>query len=138
MPLEAFDCVSPLDFRYYATNEQLVELLAPYVSERGRLAAELAVEAAVVRVLARRGVCSAAIAAEVDAAIERVELEAVVREDARIHHSTRALVNCLRAEVSDEAKPFIHSRISSRTRRKMESVSSSLRAPGGGGSSKLW
>src|SRR5262249_22157262 len=34
-------------------------------------------------------------------------------------------------------KSFIHSRISSRTRRKIESRSSSLLTPGGGGSSKL-
>ena len=108
MLIDAFDCVSPLDFRYYANDPRLVELLGPYVSERGRLRAELAVEAAVVRVLARHGLCSQAVADEVTAAIERVEPEAVAQEDARIHHSTRALVNCLRAEVSDAAKPFIH------------------------------
>jgi len=108
MPIDLFDCVSPLDYRYYANNERLVQLLGPYVSERGRLAAELAVEAAVVRVLARRGICSQAVADEVDAATARVKLEDVAQEDARIHHSTRALVNCLRAEVSDEAKPFVH------------------------------
>jgi adenylosuccinate lyase len=106
--MDLFDCVSPLDYRYYANNKKLVQLLGPYVSERGRLTAELAVEAAVVRVLARRGVCSQAIADEIDAATGRVKLEDVTQEDARIHHSTRALVNCLRAEVSDEAKPFVH------------------------------
>jgi adenylosuccinate lyase len=108
MSLDLFDCVSPLDFRYYANNEKLVALLAPYVSERGRLTSELAVEAALVRVCARRGICSAEIPAEVDAAVGRVKLEDVAQEDARIHHSTRALVNCLRAGLSDEAKPFIH------------------------------
>jgi len=106
--MEIFDCVSPLDYRYYANNEKLVEQLGPYVTERGRLRAELEVEAAVVRVLARRGVCSQAIADEVTEAIDRVKLEDVVTEDHRIHHSTRALVNCLRNEISDQAKPFIH------------------------------
>lgn len=108
MLIDMFECVSPLDYRYYANDEKLVALLSPYVSERGRLAAELAVEAAVVRVLARRGVCANAIAQEIEAATERVNLEDVVQEDARIHHSTRALVNCLRAQVSDAAKPFVH------------------------------
>jgi adenylosuccinate lyase len=106
--MDLFDCVSPLDFRYYANNERLVALLGPYVSERGRLRSELEVEAALVRVCARRGVCSATIAEEVTAAVERVRFEEVAKEDARIHHSTRALVNCLRAEVSDAAKPLIH------------------------------
>lgn len=106
--MEMFDCVSPLDYRYYANNEKLVEQLGPYVTERGRLRAELEVEAAVVRVLARRGVCSQAIADEVTEAIDRVKLEDVVAEDHRIHHSTRALVNSLRNEISDEAKPFVH------------------------------
>ncbi|MGQ9730982.1 MAG: lyase family protein [Candidatus Zipacnadales bacterium] len=108
MLLDTFDCVSPLDFRYYATNEKLSALLAPYVTERGRLQAELAVEVAVVRVLARRGLCSPTIASEIEAAAARVKLEDVVAEDARIHHSTRALVNCLRAQVSEAAKPFVH------------------------------
>ena len=106
--MEMFDCVSPLDYRYYANNEKLVEQLGPYVTERGRLRAELEVEAAVVRVLARRGVCSQAIADEVTEALDRVKLEDVVAEDHRIHHSTRALVNSLRNEISDEAKPFVH------------------------------
>jgi adenylosuccinate lyase len=108
MLIDAFDCVSPLDYRYYATNPKLVELLGPYVTERGRLKSELAVEAAVVRVLARRGVCSEEVADEVAQAVDKVELDEVREEDARIHHSTRALVNCLRAKVSDAAKPFIH------------------------------
>ncbi len=106
--MEMFDCVSPLDYRYYANNEKLVAMLGPYVTERARLTAELEIEAAVVRVLARRGVCSQAIADEVTDAIGRVNLEDVVAEDHRIHHSTRALVNCLRNEISDEAKPYIH------------------------------
>lgn len=108
MLIDAFDCVSPLDYRYYATNPKLVELLGRYVTERGRLKSELAVEAAVVKVLARRGICTQEVADEVERATEKVELDDVRQEDARIHHSTRALVNCLRAQVSDEAKPFIH------------------------------
>lgn len=108
MLIDVYDCVSPLDYRYYATNPKLVELLGPFVSERGRLESELAVEAAVVRVLARRGICSHEVADEISQAVSKVELDEVRQEDARIHHSTRALVNCLRAKVGDAAKPFIH------------------------------
>ena len=36
MLIDAFDCVSPLDYRYYATNPKLVELLGPYVTRHFR------------------------------------------------------------------------------------------------------
>jgi adenylosuccinate lyase len=108
MEISLFDCVSPLDYRYYGDDPKMIELLAPYVSERAYIASELEVEAAAVRVLARRGVCSAGIADEVEAAIGRVTPEQVHEEDRRIHHDTRAMVNCLRAQVGDEAKPYVH------------------------------
>jgi adenylosuccinate lyase len=45
---------------------------------------------------------------EVEAAAQNVFTEDVYEEEARVHHDIRALVNCLRRLVSDEAKPFIH------------------------------
>jgi adenylosuccinate lyase len=108
MEISIYDCVSPLDFRYYGADPELRALLSPYVSERARLRAELAVEVALVKVLARRGLCSPEVAAEVAAAAEQVTPEEVAAEEARIHHNTRALVNCLRARVSPAARPFIH------------------------------
>lgn len=108
MDISIFDCVSPLDYRYYANDPRAVELLGPYVSERAYFRSELEVEAALVRVLARRGMCSQTIADEVTAAIDLVTPEEVHEEDARIHHDTRALVNCLQRRVSEQARPFIH------------------------------
>ncbi len=108
MELSIFDCVSPLDYRYYGDDPNMIELLAPYVTERAYIASELEVEAAAVQVLANRGVCSQGVADEVAAAISLVTPEEVHAEDKRIHHDTRAMVNCLQAKVSDEAKPFIH------------------------------
>lgn len=108
MQIDVYQCVSPLDFRYYGQDPALRELLAPYVSEQGRLRAELAVEVAVVRVLARRGICSEDVANEIAAAAEQVTPEEVAEEEKRIHHNTRAMVNCLRRRVSDAAKPFVH------------------------------
>ncbi len=108
MSLSPFDFVSPLDFRYYGPDERLRELPAPYVSESGRVRSEALVEAAAVRALADRGMCSHEVADEVAAAAREVSPEAVAEEEARIHHNIRALVNCLREAVSDEAKPYIH------------------------------
>jgi len=103
-----FDNVSPLDFRYYGPDQKLRALLDPYVTERGRVLSEAMVEAAAVRVLARRGVCSETVADEVAAAAAAISPEEVAQEEARIHHNIRALVNVLRSRVSDEAKPYVH------------------------------
>ncbi len=46
MELSIFDCVSPLDYRYYGDDPNMIELLAPYVTERAYIASELEVEAA--------------------------------------------------------------------------------------------
>jgi len=97
--ISIFDCVSPLDFRYYGADEQLKEQLAPYMSERGRVRSEALVEAAAVQALANLGVCSQQIAGEVRDAVERVAPEVVAEEERRIHHNIRALVNVMRAEV---------------------------------------
>jgi len=103
-----FDCVSPLDFRYYLLQEDLFERLSPFVSESARVAYELKVEAAVARALARRGVCSSQVAEEIEAACAQVTPEEVAEEEGRIKHNLRALVNCIRRRVSDSAKPFVH------------------------------
>ncbi len=106
--MDRFDCVSPLDFRYYVPNDRLRELVDDYVTERARVRSEAMVEAAVARVLARMGVCSEAAADEIARAAEAVTPEEVAEEEARIHHNIRALVNCMKRQVSDEAKPYIH------------------------------
>lgn len=106
--MDQFDCVSPLDFRYYVPNDKLRALLDDYVTERARVRSEAMVEAAATRVLARMGVCSEAVADEVAHAAEVVTPEEVAAEEARIHHNIRALVNSMKAHVSDAAKPYIH------------------------------
>jgi len=103
-----FDCVSPLDFRYYGGDERLFRLLAPYVSEAARVRSEASIEAALVRVLARRGLCSAADANEIERACEEVTPEEVAAEERRIHHNIRALVNCIRERVPERSRRFVH------------------------------
>ncbi len=103
-----FDCVSPLDFRYYGPNKELVRLLSPYVTERARLEYEKKVECALARVLARRGVCRPEDAQAIERACAEVTAEEVAREEERIHHNIRALVNCIRRRVPEAARPFVH------------------------------
>src|SRR5690606_4198355 len=66
------------------------------------------VEAALVRALSRMGLCSAAVADEVERACEAVVPAEVYREEEKTRHNIRALVNVIRSKVSDEAKPFVH------------------------------
>ena len=104
--MDRFDCVSPLDFRYY--DDKLRAIFDPYVTEAARVRSEAMVEAATTRVLARMGVCSEEVADEVEVAAKAVKPEEVAEEEARIHHNIRALVNSMKTYVSDEAKPYIH------------------------------
>ncbi len=103
-----FDCVSPLDFRYYGGDERLFQALSPYVSERARVRYEARVEAALVRVLERRGLCPPEAADAIVRACEEVTPEEVAAEERRIHHNVRALVNAIRARVPEEARRFVH------------------------------
>lgn len=103
-----FDNVSPLDFRYYGQDEALQKLLDPFVTERGRVMSEAMVEAAATRVLARRGICSEAVADEVAQAAANIDPLEVAAEEQRIQHNIRALVNCLQGAVSEQARPYVH------------------------------
>ncbi len=100
--------LSPLDHRYYASNQPLFTELADFFSENAYLRYELKVEAALARVLAKRGLCSQAVAEEINRACSEVVPEEVYLEEEITKHNIRALVNCIQRRVSDEAKPFVH------------------------------
>ncbi len=102
MQRDIFDNFAPIDFRYWQ------EELAEYLSENGFTRYKLLVELALVKVLHHRGVCPGFVVTEVEAACDQVTTEEVYREEKRIHHDIRALVNCIRAKVSDSAKPYVH------------------------------
>lgn len=100
--------LSPLDHRYYASNQSLFTELADFFSENAFIHYELKVEAALTRVLAKRGLCSQAVAEEINKACGEVVPEEVYLEEEVTKHNIRALVNCIQRRVSDEAKPFVH------------------------------
>ncbi|HIE28507.1 TPA: adenylosuccinate lyase [Candidatus Poribacteria bacterium] len=106
--MNIFDTVSPLDYRYYGGNEELFERLSPYVSESAYIKYLLKVETALVKVLARRGICQEAVVAEVERACEDITPGEVYQEEVRIRHNIRALVNCIRRRISEESRQYIH------------------------------
>ncbi len=106
--MELFDNISPLDYRYVGRDKEAVKLLTPYLSENARIHYQALVEAALVRVLAKQGLCSKEIAREVEQACRRVSAEEVYKEEDKIRHDVRGLVNVVRRQVSKEAKPFVH------------------------------
>ena len=105
---DIFANLSPLDHRYYASNPELFDDLARYLSENAFVHYQLLVETALVRALAKRGLCSASIAEEVARACAEVSPEEVYAEEELTHHNVRALVNCIQRRVSPGARPFVH------------------------------
>ena len=106
--INIFDAISPLDFRYYARNEKIFQKLQPYLSENAMIRHMAKVEAALTNTLAKKGICSKKIAEEVEKACKKVTAEEVYLEEDKLRHNVRALVNCIRNKVSDEAKPYVH------------------------------
>ncbi|MBI2654727.1 adenylosuccinate lyase [Candidatus Woesearchaeota archaeon] len=106
--INLFDAISPLDFRYYGRNKKIFDKLQPYLSESAFVKYALKVESALTKVLAKKGVCPKRIADEIEKACRQVTPEQVYAEEDRIKHNIRALANCIRNKVSEEAKPFVH------------------------------
>ena len=106
--MELYEAVSPLDFRYYGGSEAVMKKLMPYVSEAAYVKYQAKVEAALVRALARHGVCSHEIADEVERAAENVTAAEVYEEQERIRHNIRSLVNVMRHKISPDARPYVH------------------------------
>ncbi len=101
-PIANYSSIDPLDGRYYDPE------IARYLSESSRIAYQAYVEAALVRALAEFGVCSSDIADEVELASAKVTAERVADEEKTTKHDVKALVNVIKAELSEEAKPYVH------------------------------
>jgi adenylosuccinate lyase len=97
-----YSSIDPLDGRYYDAE------IAKYLSEASRIAYQAYVEAALGRALAEFGVCSPEIAEQIETAAAQVTAEAVAAEEVTTKHDVKALVNTIKANLSDEAKPYVH------------------------------
>ncbi len=106
--MNIFDNISPIDFRYYGASEKMFQLLQPFLSENALIKCMARVEAALTTTLAKKGLCTEQIAYEIKEACKKVNADDVYKEENRIKHNVRALVNCIRKNLSDEAKPFVH------------------------------
>ena len=101
-----YTAISPLEFRYLNFAEAAD--LQKYLSEEGFIRHLAIVEAKLVATYAKHQHCSLEVANEVEVAANEVKVADVYREEKRIHHQVRALVNCMQSKVSEEAKPWIH------------------------------
>jgi adenylosuccinate lyase len=101
-PHANYNSIDPLDGRYYDVE------IAKYLSERSRITYQAYVEAALARTLADFGICSPEIANEIEAASAKVTAEAVAEQEKTTKHDVKALVNCIKSELSEEAKPYVH------------------------------
>lgn len=99
---DRFGAVDPLDGRYFD------EAIALQLSERTRIAYQAYMEGALAQALADEGVCSQEVAEEIQAAAAKVRAEDIAEEEKITRHDVKAVVNGIKALISDEAKPFVH------------------------------
>lgn len=97
-----YNSIDPLDSRYYDPG------IAKYLSERSRIAYQAYVEAALAQALAEVGICSSEVANEIQTAAGKVTAEAVADEEKTTKHDVKALVNVIKANLSEEAQPYVH------------------------------
>lgn len=97
-----FQCFSPTDYRYHVKD------LEKYLSDEAFTRYKLLVELALVKTLAKYGICDENVVKEMEKAIDKVTPEEVYEEEKRIKHDIRALVNTIRKYLPDEAKRFVH------------------------------
>ncbi|MDE2079349.1 MAG: adenylosuccinate lyase [Patescibacteria group bacterium] len=98
----SFDNISPVDYRYFD------EEVAKFLSDTAYTKYKLAVELALVKALAKRGICPPEALKDIEKACAEVTPEEAYAEEEKTRHDIRALVNCIRAKVSDSAKPYVH------------------------------
>ncbi|AGB42461.1 adenylosuccinate lyase [Halobacteroides halobius DSM 5150] len=101
-----FKNIGPLDHRYSLRDE--FKDYSTYLSEEAKVKYQATVELALVKALAKRGICSQEVATQVEKAVKEITPEEVYKEERKTKHNIRALVNCIQHKVSEEAKPYIH------------------------------
>jgi adenylosuccinate lyase len=107
-PMNIYDLVSPMDFRYYAADATFFSRLRPYVSETGFFEYQRRVETALILAFRELGWCSSKQADEILRAFDSVTAAEVYDEEKRTGHVVRALVNCVARKVSPEAGNYVH------------------------------
>lgn len=96
------NAIDPFDSRYYDPE------VALYLSANSQVAYQAHVEAALAQTLADFEVCSREIAAEIEQASRSVSPVAVREQEQTTQHNIKALVNVIKHDISDQAKPYVH------------------------------
>jgi len=100
--------LSPIDSRYYKSNKEIIDELSKYLSEKSMIEYEALVEASIITVMERYGLCKAGATEEMKNACKKITAEEVYEEEEITKHNIRALVNVLQRYVSKDIAPFIH------------------------------
>lgn len=99
---DIYDSIDPLDSRYYDPD------ISRYLSERSRIAYQAHVEAALAHALADVGICSRQVAEQIDDGARQISAADVYHEEQTTKHDIKAVVNCIKAKIDDDAKPYVH------------------------------
>ncbi|HUX39213.1 MAG TPA: lyase family protein [Rectinemataceae bacterium] len=106
---DIFANLSPLDNRYWLSNEGPFEALSSRVSERAMLRSCARVEAALVQAhLARRGKADPALFSLLERAALDIDPAAVAAEEEKTRHNIRALVNVYQRALPSDLAPLVH------------------------------
>lgn len=106
--MEPYEFACPIDSRYYGDDKAFFERLKPYVSEQASVEYMARIELALVETLAEYKICPPTVPGEVGRAIKDITAAEVYEEEARVGHNIRALVNCIKRRISEEAGTWIH------------------------------
>lgn len=97
-----YGTIDPLDNRYFDAET------ARYLSEQSRVVYQAYVETALAHTLAENGICDTKVAEEIESSARNVNIDKVYEEEKTTRHDIKALVNTIKAGISDEAKPYVH------------------------------
>lgn len=97
-----YGTIDPLDNRYFDKE------IAKYLSEESRIVYQAYVESALAHVLAQAGICSTEVANQIESAARKVDIDKIYEEEKTTRHDIKALVNVIKSDISDEAKPYVH------------------------------
>lgn len=103
-----YDCISPLDFRYYGADPEVFERVQPYLSEAAFIKYQARAERALIMTFFDLGWCPPSFTDEILRACDAVTADEVYEEEKKTGHVVRALVNCIARKVSGEGGRFVH------------------------------
>ena len=82
--------------------------MSKYLSEQSRIVYQAYLEAALAHTLSESGICPASAAEEIERSARAIDISKVYEEEKTTRHDIKALVNVIKSNISDEAKPYVH------------------------------